>query len=421
MLWIYHGIGERTKSFEPDGKALDHTGGMSMIPTGDKTPSIPYPTLPEDVYDFPRSPTIAAILPVTTSSLPYLSESLSELSTIPNLGEVHLLCPESIANTVRHNLRQFLSRSQGFGHTEFFVTLWRRELSVTESTLQVASSILSNRILILPQDVLAGIDSGSQSILFFGPPSLSVPLGLRGSEVSCRMEFQGFSAARFVVPPLLLPSCLGTTNQSYFHVTSWQELGAHFTQAEGVGGVVPPTTLGNTNGCHDLNASETATLDLDRSNPSLDPNASLLILVAESGDVLALSKLACEFESRGTEVKIIAYGVLTGSIHSAREGCKVAVTHLDPQEPTLHQLFSRSWGVFLTLAEYRLLPESLLEVTARETVIRIPRGDLPHCDWIASLGIRELRGEKLAKCQRLRCSDGCRLARSQGRDFYRYK
>ena len=403
MLWVYHGFRKWTKGFELAGRRTtpDRNEGMFTLPTRDEASDRNlHPVVPDKVYQSHPSRTIAAILPVTTSSLPRLSEYLFGLSTIPYLSEVYLLCPENIADLVSHSLRQTLSRTQGFGHTEFFVTLRRDELSAAESALQVASSLLSNRTLILPQDGLAGIDSASRNILLSRPPSLPVPLGLRGSEASCGTEFQGFTAARFVSPPLLLPSRLRATNTSYFNLTSWEELGAHFTRAEGVGGVVPPTTLENADSCHDLNASETATLDLERSYPppgSLDSHASLVILIAEGEDVPALWKLACEFQSRGTEVKVATHGIPSDSIYPVGEGCDVSVTNLDSQHPTFPQLFDNSPGVFLTLVEYRPLPESLLEATARETVIHIPRRDLPHCDWIASLGAWELRSERLSE------------------------
>lgn len=398
ILWIYRVIDQRTKDFESDSGTPDHTEGVFTVSTGDAASSRnSYPAVFSDVYDPPHSRTIAAILPVTSSSLPHLSGSLSGLSTIPYLSEVHLLCPESIANVVRRNLRQTLSRAQGFSHTEFFVTLYRYGLSATESALKVASGILSNNTLILPQDGLAGIDSVSRSVLLSGPPSLPVPLGLRGSEVSCGTEFQGFLVARFVLPPLLLPSRSGTKNHSYLHLTSWQELGAHFAQIEGVGGVVSPATLEGVDSCHNLNASGTVTSNLehlDSSPRSSNSNASVVILMTERVDVPAWSQLACEFESRGTEVTVIAYGIFSDSMNPTRESCKFAVTHLDPQDVTIYQPFGRSQDVFLTLAEYRLLPEPLLESTTRKTVIRIPRKDLLHCDWIASLGIQELRSER---------------------------
>jgi hypothetical protein len=404
VFWIYHNIDQRTEHSESGGRTPSHTEGMSTASTGDDASSRNSdPAVFDHVHDSPHSQTIVAILPVTTSSLPRLSESLSGLSIVPHLSEVHLLCSDIIANDVRHSLRQTLSRTQGFGHTEFFVSPRGRELSTAKSTLQVASGILSNRILALPQDGLAGIDSASRSVLLFGPPSLPVPLGLRGSnsEVSCGIEFQGFSAARFVSPPLLLPSRPRTTNQSYFHLTSWEELGTYFTQAEGVGGVVPLATLESTDSCHVLNASQTVMSDLgpgfDSRPGSSGSNASLVVLMAERDDAPALSKLACEFQSGGTEVKVIAYGFPSDYIYPSREGCNIAFTHLEPQDSRLHQSLGNPGDVFLTLTEYGLLPESLTEVTA----IRIPRRDLPHCDWIVSLGIREMRSERLSKFDRL--------------------
>ena len=423
VLWIYYGIDQRKKNFESGVRTPDHTEGTLTASTGDETS---HPAVFYDAYYSTHSPTIAAILPVTTSSLPHLSESLSGLSTIPYLSEVHLLCPETMANAVRRSLQQILSHAQGFGRTEFFVALWQHELSMAGSTLQVASGTFSNRVLILPQDGLTGIGSTFRNTLLFGPPSLPVPLGLGGpgSGVSCGVKFQGFLAARFVSPPLLLPSRLGTTNQSYFRLASWEELGEHFTQAEGVGGVVPSATLESKNNCHSLDVLDTVVLDPQRLNSSpgsFDSSVSLVVLVAESGDTPALSKLACEFESRGAEVRLVTYGIPSDSIHPAKEGCNVTVTRLDPQEPTPHQLFGRSRGIFMTLTEYPLLPESLLEATARETIIRIPRRDLPYCDWITSLGIRELQSENSSKFRRLGCSDRSRLARPQGRDFCHHK
>lgn len=319
-----------------------------------------------------------------------------------HLGEIHLICPENVTNVLRNELRRTLSHAQGFGHIEFFVTLWQHELSEAESMLRVASSIISNGILILPQDALASIDAVYRGTLFSGPPSLPVPLGLRGSEVSCDKRYQGFLAARFVLPPLLLPSRLGTKNPSYFHLTSWQEVGTHFTQVEGVGGVVLPETLENLRNCHSLNISRAVPLRLEHSHSPSDSSESedlLVILVAERGDIPVLLKHACDFKSRGKEVKVIAYGVPSDLVMPsdfASEDCGVAYTQAHGLQD-LYQLLSRSQGVFLTLQEYHLPPGSPLEANTGATVIRIPRRDLPHCDWIASLGIRELRSEHSRK------------------------
>ena len=401
VLWVYYGIDRRTRNFESSGTTSDLTEETLTIPTrnGAPTPSS-HPTIFDDVFDSPPSKTIAVVLPVTSSSLPHLSESLSGLSTIPHLSEIHLLCPENVTNAVRNELRRTLSRPQGFGHTEFFVAPWRHEWSEAESALRAASSILADWILILPQDALVTVDAIPRGILFSGPPSLPVPLGLRSSEVSCERKYQGFLAARFVLPPLLLPSRLGTTDRSYFRLTSWQEVGSHFTQFEGVGGVVLSETLENPSSCHHLNASETVPLHLEHSHSPSDSSGSnnlLVILVAERGDIPAFSKFACKYQSRGNEVKVVAYGVPSDSTMAsnfASEGCNVAYTQVhDLQDPALYQLLGGLQGVFLTLKEYRLPPESPFDTNTGVTVIWIPRRDLSHCDWMASLGIRELRSE----------------------------
>ena len=428
-FWVcYCGVGQWARNLESSGTTSDLTGGAPTVPTKNEAPVLnPRPTVLDGVFDSPPLRTIAVVLPVTQSSLPHLSDSLSGLSTIPHLGEVHLLCPENITSNVRNELRRTLSRAQSFGHAEFFVTLRRDEWTEAESALRAAWSILSNNILVLPQDALSAIDTISRGILFSGPQPPPVPFGLRGSNVSCGEKYQGFSAARFVLPPLLLPSRLRTANRSYFHLTSWEEVGAHFTQVEGVGGVVLSRATENSGICHHLNASEIAPLRLGHSHsPSSppEPNDLFVILTVGMEDTLALLKLACEFKSRGKEVRIIEYGVSSDPIKPsdlASEGCDPAYSQVhDTRDPTLYQLLSNSPGVFLTLKEYHLPPESPLEWNARATVIRIPRRDLPHCDWIASLSIQELRSEH-SKRTSLDNPDSYRLVFAQSRYFHRHK
>lgn len=419
LFWIY-GTGQQGRDFDSGGTTPDRTEGTLTISMGNGAPTRnPHPTVPDGDFDPSPPRTIAVVLPVTSSSLSHLSESLSGLSAarVPYLSEIHLLCPENITTAVRGALRQILSRSQGFGHTEFFVALWRDGRSEAESTLQIASSILSTGTLILPQDALASIDPISRSIVFSWSPSLSVPIGLRGSEVSCETKYRGFLSAGFVFPPLLLPSRLGTANQSYFHLPSWQELGAHFARVEGVGGVVPLGTSENTSSCQHLNASEMAPLRPEHSNslPDFPESRDLLvILVVEREDILAWSKIACEFKSRGEEVKVITYTVPPdppGPLNSASEGCGIAYTQVhDLQDLTVSQLLGRSPGVLLTLTDHHFPPGSLLEENTGTTVIRIPRRDLPHCDWIASLRVRELRSEH-SESFIPNSPNGCRLAR----------
>ena len=400
VLWIYHNVGQWwARDSESNGRTTpDRTNETFIVPTrNDTSIGDSHLTTLDDAFDSPLSRDVAAVLPVTSSSLSHLSESLYELSTMPYLSEIHLLCSENMTSLARNTLRQTLIRAQGSGNAEFFVTLWQEGWSETESALRVASNITSDGILILPRDSLTDIDSVLRTLLLSGP--LPVPLGLRG-EVSCETKYQGFSAARFVIPPLLLPSRLATANESYFHLASWQELGSHFARVEGVGGVVLPETLETASGCHHPDSL----LHPEYRHPlpdSSEPNSSLVILAAGSGDIPALSKLACEFKSRGKEVKFIAYAVPSDPLNppeSAIEGCDIAYTQVhDLLNPTFYQLLGRSPGVFLTLTEYRLPPESPLEANARATVIRIPRRDLPHCDWIASLEIWELRSEPSSK------------------------
>ena len=392
VFWIYYCVSQRTRnSSRRSERTPDHTP-FTKDEVSNKSSR---PTIFEDVYD-PGA--LAAILPVTSSSFPRLSEKLSGLSDIPHLSEVYLICPENITSVVRHRLRQTLHQIRNFGRTEFFVTLWRHDWTEAASILEVASNILSGVILILPQDALVGIDSTSRGILFSGSPLLPVPLGLRGSGIRCDARYQGFLAARFVLPPLVLPSRLGVKNQSYFHLTSWQELGAHFTRAGGVGGVVPPGTLESTGTCDDMDTLEMVTSDFANFNPpSNSSNALLVILAAERGDVAGLLALACEFKSRGTEVEVVAYGIPSDSDHRpdpASEGCEVAITEVRRlRDPVVAQFPGHTLGVILTLVEYHFLPESFLGANGTETVIRIPRSDLPHCDWIASLRLQELRSE----------------------------
>ena len=395
VLWIYHGSGQWwTRKFDARGATSDRIEETFAVHTRNETSmGDSHPATLVEAYDSPLSRNVAAVLPVTSSSLSHLSETLFELSRIPYLNKIHLLLPENLTSVARNILRQALTLAQGLGHTEFFVNPWQDGRSETESALRVASNITSDGILILSPDALASIDFVSRALLLSGPPSLPVPFGLRG-EVSCGTKYQGFLAARFVVPPLLLPSPLTTANQPYFHLTSWRELGAHFTHLEGVGGVVSSETLESTSDCHRLDTP----LPLEHSHSSPDSSESndlIVILVAASGDIPALSKFACEFRSRGKEIKFVAYSIPSDPLKpSAIEGCDVAYTQVhDLQDPTLYQLLGRSPGVFLTLTEYRLPPESPLEANTRATVIRIPRRDLPHCDWIASLGTRELRSE----------------------------
>jgi len=430
VFWIYHAVDRRARSFGSSGTTSNLTEGTFTVPTKNETSALDlYPTIFDDVVDSPPSRTIAIVLPVTSFSLPRLFESLSGLSTIPHLGEIHLVCPENVTNIVRNELRRTLSRDRGldFGHTEFFVTFWRREWSEAQSTLRAASNILSDNILVLPQDALGVVDDISRGILLSGPPSLRIPLGLHGSEVSCERKYQNFLAARFVVPPLLLPSRLETKNRSYFHLASWQEVGAHFTQVERVGGIVLPETPENANNCNHSNASETVPLHPEHSNSTSDSSQSndlLVILVVKRWDVRPLSKLACEFKSRGKEVKVIAYRVLSGPIEPsdfASGGCGVGDLQVfELQDPASDRLLGNPLGVFLTLKEYRFPPEFPLEANSAATVIRIPRMDLPHCGWIASLGIQELRGKYRGKIYS-DSSDSYRLARPQSRNFHHHK
>ena len=398
VLWIYHSISKRARNFESD-RSSDRTEETLMIfPRDNTSDKSSRPTTTDDDYDPPPSRPVVAVLPVTSSSLSHLSESLAGLSTIPHLNEIYLLCPGNITNAVRSGLRKTLSLTQGFNHTEFFLTLWRDEWSEAESTLRVASNILSNDILILPQDALIGIDSIARDSLFSGPPPLSVPLGLHGSGISCEPGYQGFSTAHFVLPPLLLPSRLGFMNQPYLHLTSWQELGAHFARVTGVGGVIPVKTPEKTSGCRDLGTPEAVASAMEGKELPLSSSEAkdlFVVLVAQAGDVPALSELACKFKYRGTGVQIFAGGTQSDSSTASNptsDDCGVTFTQVpDLQDPTIYQLLGHPQSVVLTLAEYHFSPVSLFDTWP--TAIRIPRRDLPHSDWIATLGVEELRSK----------------------------
>ncbi|TCD67963.1 hypothetical protein EIP91_011764 [Steccherinum ochraceum] len=384
---------------------------------------------------------IAAILPVTQSSLSDMLSTLSLVLQSPgHVTDIILLCPMDLQATVRHALRHLLYSSEFLVYVDIDLSTWHPDLDLEAATLAVARQLSARALLLLDTDGLSELMPANAAFLL-SPPMFSYPLGPRasdlvGTDFVCFSETsQNQGSSGFLVPPLLLPRNLLPAG----NITAdprlgfWGGLGKHLCSTSGAGGVVYGVIEAGNYRCSSehrhrslLDSSSvvyetTAHPDQDplmsvggSSHYSMTDNPGTFVFVFPSvKDLRLLYPVVCRLQEEGhhafsivsaeDQEPITPIDTTHAEAFSHLEDCDIDIT-IFPDADTLDDLATSLWDWIVSLSsppDIVIVPEQkhvaleALEIMRGRhpdfdsPLIRIPRADLPFCDWMGSLSLDE--------------------------------
>lgn len=375
---------------------------------------------------------LAAILPVTSTSISDLDSHLHSLFETSNaLVEIIILSPQVYHPQIRRALRNLLSTNQ---HLEVELSIAHSLEGVHQgvSVIQAAQGATTDWVLLTDERGLLDMDIATRDLLLMKTmPSTLLPIGPRGFRThrygtSCVLYPSGPENAAYLVPPFVLPrSLLSSAPYPTSLRDPWRALGNQVSRMKSdlPGGLVLRSFDASVTWCQRY-----APIDL-ASSPLLDSGMKMDVVDsmardstetchAGSGTVLLaihwedrryISSIACGLARQGHHVTLLVLNhdwVERKLLTIQLEECPSAVINHIPalftqlaESKTRDELLSRiaedidviistvTEGYFsLLLASVGSRARSLDHSIAD---IRIPREDLPYCDWMAALTLVE--------------------------------
>jgi hypothetical protein len=381
------------------------------------------------------SHSLTAILPLTVKSLPALDHILeSFFDHPPELHEVIVTCPGSILASTRRIVRKVVSltSTKGRRHPEFSLHSWIDGMDQATGVLHMAALHASTEwVLLLDERGLQSMDSQNKALLLT-PHAVPFPVGPRGvvstpTNISCLMPSKTPQAASYLIPPLVIPSVLIQEETLHSHVSGvWVALGERMLESsQGMLGGVVIGFQGTEDWCPiALSTHHSSLLVLDTMNGSHNPgnvskrySGRFVIIFPSVDDLRLFSFVACSLQSAGHLVQVVIYttgrdykdmGSPTARILVAPD-CRLQyeIAPLDvlacPSDPSYDKSVVSEWmndfydrpDAVVTVAEkdkFNTHLSTILEQSGRGSpIIRIPRTDLPYCQWMISLSLEEWR------------------------------
>lgn len=390
------------------------------------------------------APSLTALLPVTSTSLPLLERQLHTLMNRSEyLTEIVLVPQEALQADCRRALLSFLSSEPSVRHVEFSFAPWLVGADKTSTTLRAARQVMTPLLLVLDEDGLENIDErGRDALMLLSPFSSAVPLGPRGltsaaAEPHCLSASEVPQPVDYLVPPFILPTFLmlrsefdGRSNT----IETWRYLGKAISdeRSDLVGGFMVGSDLLGSRWCtieatSTTNGSEVIPLPLisvaSDSSPKVGSQDALqdtcsvdfgfvALLLSSVEELQYFSSAACSLQRNGHTLQI---AILNDAPPLAPDNIRLNYTSLQLRECSLSYLSLAQdamlqatssvppWldentlpnVVITSWAKQSLLGAALTaSVRSRNTtVIIIPQDDLPYCDWVGTLTFDELRSK----------------------------
>lgn len=376
-----------------------------------------------------HSSTLTVILPVTSASIMELDSHLhSLLRSSRLLVEVLLVSPRRYHPQIRKSLRTILSRTDDFD-LELSVLQWLDGIGEGEAVIMAAQHATTDWVLLADADGFKHLDATTRDYLLLNnPPRTLFPIGPRGvvldsSGSTCVVASSLPQLASYLVPPLLLPtSLLPDTLDIKYAREPWIALGKH------VSGITPDlsggTVLGSSDGfshwClpqeHEGSPSVSPGPLMDATQLGLDapqyifqggptPELGSFLVVVYESDLHHIVSVACSNARQGHTVKVVVLRDDDGAMPSATvdlEECLSLVSvHPIPSGQLggeSSQLLPRAVDVLISAVEDDVIALFFAQVhpAAVDSAlvdIRIPRDDLPYCDWMAAIELSEWKSE----------------------------
>ncbi|KAI0664218.1 hypothetical protein C8Q70DRAFT_905078 [Cubamyces menziesii] len=377
---------------------------------------------------------LTVILPITQETLLDLGDHIRLLTRRSEaLSEIFLLTPRQHLAKTRQTIQVILSNEEDFD-VEISIKSWLDNIEVGLATLQAAQQVSTDWVLLLDQDVLSDLeDPVLNTLLLNTRPQTTQPIGPRGIDY----HLDGIvciataipSRAAFLVPPMVLPSALIPPTPVFTpgsHV--WMTLGSHVSRAQrdlSGGSIVgsdvsssnewclryaPRGLDGNLLPIHTLpsSAHTTDTLQIPQAltaTPETQQDASgSIIALVRPGELQLLSRVICSLSNKGNIVVVL---LLENGI-SPNLSCDPLI-HILPRSEApryplapLASVLPSNVDIILSAADVDAPSDSLdmlTETYPLATHIHIPTQDLRYTDWMATLGLAELKNWHVPEIQ----------------------
>lgn len=381
-------------------------------------------------------PTVVAIISVTKHSLPdVVSRVLPHFLPLAGLlQEVILLCPDELSPAVRNRLRDALP-DDGSAHMEISVFTWLNGLEEGSALLYAARQVYADRVVVFDSDSVTTVSDDILNMLV-APLMTPLPIGPRGfsitgDRVSCIEAGDEPQAAAFLVPPFSVATILvpphDLSPDPVYDI--WRVLGYHIARArfEGVGGVA--VNRGVANWCSAVQHRPATSLDAGRGvQPTIKPHdgasedssrplqdsacspakLSVFVFAFKSEQQLrSFAPVVCRLQHEGHMAHIATIAARADSAQTTRPkfidifDCAIEFTEvhwtglqLDNWLATL----SCSPAAVVTSELDPPISAALARLVAEKygpniTLVSLPDGDVPYCDWMGSLTAEEWRSE----------------------------
>ncbi|KAG2150308.1 uncharacterized protein EDB93DRAFT_1084429 [Suillus bovinus] len=364
---------------------------------------------------------LTAIMPILSHSFEDLKFLLSPL-LVPSdtIREVILICPQAILSDARRVLEKILSNSDTVDHPNISLLPYTSSSFYTSTLTNAVFRIRTEWVLVLDNHGLQGLNSEQQAYLLC-PLSISLPVGPNGflrfpANSSRILATNRLEPAEYLIPPFVAPTHLFT--RTFLHLADsdpWLAFGMHVakTHIEMIGGLVLPSDISN---CCEQNFhlpclekiqiehNQTGILSADNGSRTQKRPASasghFVLVVPHLEDLHAFVPVLCRLQSVGHTISVLLYlASSSDAMYCSSENCTLQYSTLSHTAPTLHKwldslgalpdvIFTLDVQDFVSVTFTMVL---LHEPYRKTTLIRLPRTDISHSDWIGSLTLRELR------------------------------
>ncbi|KAG2039899.1 hypothetical protein BDR03DRAFT_932959 [Suillus americanus] len=363
---------------------------------------------------------LTAILPILSHSFEGLEVLLSPfLVPSDTIREVILICPQTILSDARQVLKKILSYSDTVDHPNLSLLPYTSSSFYNSTLTSAIFRVRTEWMLVLDNHGLQGLSSGQKAYLL-SPLSISLPVGPNGflrfpANSSRILATSDLEPAEYLIPPFVAPTHLFPRTFSHLADSDpWLAFGVHVakTHLEMIGGLVLPSDISNLNCCEhnsrfpslemtqiEHNSTRILSADSD-GHTQKSASGRFALVVPQLEDLYAFMPVLCRFQSAGHIVSVLLYQASpSDTMHCSSEDCTLQCSTLSHSAPTFHNwldsldtspdvVFALDVQDFMSVTFTMVL---LHEPYRKTTLIRLPRADIPHSDWIGSLTLLELR------------------------------
>ncbi|KDR65732.1 hypothetical protein GALMADRAFT_1220405 [Galerina marginata CBS 339.88] len=393
---------------------------------------------------------LIAILPVVSGSLHRTPDLLGPfLVPQTHVREVIVVCPETILAGVRGILQQTFASLGSAGHPDITLRPSQDFLDTTTTILRAAADVTTDYVLVMDEKGLTETPQYMLSSLL-NPPTVSLPFGPEGELLSNypsthfpplgQIGLAKYLRPPFVVPPSLISSFEQDPPACDFG--SWQDIGMCIAshRLDALGGIVllaestPPTPSSMTlnepivrlkrqrRSCDNPAINTTNSDDTAISFASAPfevppgPRVRFIFFFPTRDDLQRASPLICalQLKNEGGRIRVLVYNdeyIKATKVEWETEfiqtlQCVVKYDILTGRTPlsftTSGSALLSNWlgdpyfrvDIIVSLQEIDalvafLLSEAKSSIFCGSTIIRIPRLDLHHTQWMSSLSLEE--------------------------------